>query len=58
MVVCDGLSGLPDALNTVWTDMIVQTCIVHYADAGITSISCGTRSSTPPARAGTRSPAG
>ena len=29
MVVCDGLSGLPDAVNTVWKDTIVQTCIVH-----------------------------
>lgn len=29
MLVCDGLSGLPDAVNTVWKDTIVQTCIVH-----------------------------
>ncbi len=29
MVVCDGLTGLPDAVNTVWKDTIVQTCIVH-----------------------------
>ena len=29
MVVCDGLQGLPDAVNTVWNDTIVQTCIVH-----------------------------
>ncbi|PFG43799.1 transposase-like protein [Isoptericola jiangsuensis] len=29
MVVCDGLKGLPDSVNTVWTDTIVQTCIVH-----------------------------
>ncbi len=29
MVVCDGLSGLPDSVNTVWKDTIVQTCIVH-----------------------------
>lgn len=29
MVVCDGLRGLPDSVNTVWADTIVQTCIVH-----------------------------
>jgi putative transposase len=29
MVVCDGLKGLPDAVNTVWNKTIVQTCIVH-----------------------------
>ncbi|NYI68239.1 transposase-like protein [Spelaeicoccus albus] len=29
MVVCDGLKGLPDSVNTVWADTIVQTCIVH-----------------------------
>ena len=35
MVVCDGLRGLPDSVNTVWADTIVQTCIVHYADLRI-----------------------
>ena len=29
MLVCDGLKGLPDAVNTVWSDTIVPTCIVH-----------------------------
>ncbi|GGP88415.1 hypothetical protein GCM10010185_72120 [Saccharothrix coeruleofusca] len=29
MVVCDGLTGLPDAVTTVWPRTIVQTCIVH-----------------------------
>ena len=29
MVVCDGLKGLPDAVNTVWEKAVVQTCIVH-----------------------------
>src|SRR3984885_1797466 len=29
MVVCDGLKGLPDAVNAVWAKAIVQTCIVH-----------------------------
>lgn len=29
MVVCDGLKGLPDAIEAVWPQAIVQTCIVH-----------------------------
>ena len=28
-VCCDGLRGLPEAINTVWPAAIVQTCIVH-----------------------------
>ncbi len=27
--VCDGLKGLPEAINTVWERAVVQTCIVH-----------------------------
>ena len=29
MVVCDGLTGLSDAITTVWPQTITQTCIVH-----------------------------
>jgi transposase-like protein len=29
MLVCDGLKGLPDAVNTVWEKTIVQTSSVH-----------------------------
>lgn len=29
MVVCDGLSGLPEAISTVWPRSITQTCVVH-----------------------------
>ena len=28
-IVCDGLKGLPDSVNTVFKHTIVQTCIVH-----------------------------
>jgi putative transposase len=28
-VVCDGLKGLPEVVNTVWPKTIVQTCIIH-----------------------------
>jgi putative transposase len=37
-VVCDGLKGLPDVVSNVWPRAIVQTCIIHYADVGISSI--------------------
>jgi putative transposase len=28
-LICDGLKGLPDAVNAVWPQAIVQTCVVH-----------------------------
>ncbi|MEU2631499.1 IS256 family transposase, partial [Kitasatospora sp. NPDC007106] len=33
MVVCDGLKGLPDAIETVWPLAITQTCVVHLMRA-------------------------
>ncbi|MFJ5310045.1 transposase [Streptomyces sp. NPDC088350] len=47
MLVCDGLRGLPDAVETVWSRATVQTCVVT---------SCAIRSVTRPVRTGTRSP--
>ncbi len=29
MLVCDGLSGLPEAVASVWPQTVVQTCVVH-----------------------------
>jgi transposase-like protein len=29
MLVCDGLTGLPDAVGQVWPAAIVQTCVIH-----------------------------
>ncbi len=29
ILVCDGLTGLPDAVATVWPQTIVQACVVH-----------------------------
>lgn len=29
ILVCDGLGGLPDAVNSVWPQTIVQACVVH-----------------------------
>ncbi|MBB4942879.1 transposase-like protein [Streptosporangium album] len=32
-VVCDGLKGLPDAIEQVWPQAVVQTCVVHLLRA-------------------------
>ena len=29
ILVCDGLKGLPEAVNTVWHQTIIQTCVIH-----------------------------
>ncbi len=29
IVSCDGLKGLPEAINATWPEAIVQTCVVH-----------------------------
>ncbi|MGW0203135.1 IS256 family transposase [Nonomuraea sp. NPDC003201] len=33
MVVCDGLKGLPQAIEQVWPQAVVQTCVVHLLRA-------------------------
>jgi transposase-like protein len=33
MAVCDGLKGLPDAINGVWPRTVVQTCVIHLLRA-------------------------
>ncbi|GAB3910493.1 IS256 family transposase [Microbispora bryophytorum] len=33
MVVCDGLKGLPQAIEQVWPQTVVQTCVVHLLRA-------------------------
>ncbi|TQS04162.1 IS256 family transposase [Microbispora hainanensis] len=33
MVVCDGLKGLPQAIEQVWPQSVVQTCVVHLLRA-------------------------
>lgn len=35
IVVCDGLTGLPAAIEAVWPDAVVQTCIVHLTRASM-----------------------
>jgi putative transposase len=33
MVVCDGLKGLPEAIEAVWPQAVTQTCVVHLLRA-------------------------
>ncbi len=33
MVVCDGLKGLPDAVEATWPQAVVQTCVIHLLRA-------------------------
>jgi putative transposase len=35
IVCCDGLPGLPDAIETVWPQATVQTCVVHLLRASL-----------------------
>jgi transposase-like protein len=36
MVLCDGLRGLPEAVNTIWPLAVVQRCIIHRSRQRIT----------------------
>jgi putative transposase len=39
VVVCDGLKGLPEAVEAVWPQTWVQTCIVHLVRASLNLVS-------------------
>ena len=34
-VCCDGLAGLPEAIEATWKDAIVQTCVIHLIRASM-----------------------
>lgn len=38
IVCCDGLTGLPAAVESVWHQAIVQTCVVHLIRAALRSV--------------------
>ena len=40
---CDGLEGLPDAIETVWRQTVVQTCVVHLIRAAMRFVSYNDR---------------
>ena len=35
IAVCDGLKGLPEAIEATWPDSMVQTCVVHLIRAAM-----------------------
>jgi len=43
VVCCDGLTGLPGAVNHVWPDAIVQTCVVHLIRTSMRYVAYGDR---------------
>jgi putative transposase len=42
---CDGLEGLPEAIETVWPHTVVQTCVVHLIRASMRYVSYADRKS-------------
>jgi Transposase, Mutator family len=40
-VCCDGLSGLPGAIEATWPKAKVQTCVIHYPDTVVMPIPGG-----------------
>jgi putative transposase len=38
IVCCDGLGGLPEAIEATWPKAIVQTCVIHYPDTPVMPI--------------------
>jgi len=43
---CDGLEGLPAAIETVWPNTVTQTCVVHLIRACMRYIAYGDRKAT------------
>ncbi len=44
IVCCDGLKGLPDAIEAVWPQATIQTCVVHLLRASFRYAAWDTRS--------------
>ena len=43
IVCCDGLTGLPEAIEATWTQSTVQTCVVHLIRASMRFVGYGDR---------------
>ena len=43
IVCCDGLTGLPEAVEATWPDSMVQTCVVHLIRSSMRFVSYGDR---------------
>ena len=46
IVCCDGLPGLPEAIEATWAATTVQTCVVHLIRASLRYVSYGDRKAT------------
>lgn len=40
---CDGLIGLPEAIESIWPQTVVQTCVVHLIRSSLRYVSHGDR---------------
>ena len=45
IVCCDGLTGLPEAIEATWRQATVQTCVVHLIRASMRFVNYGDRKS-------------
>ncbi|CAB0776962.1 IS256 family transposase [Corynebacterium diphtheriae] len=43
IVCCEGLKGLPEAVEAAWSGPMVQTCVVHLIRAANRWVVCGDR---------------
>lgn len=43
IVCCDGLTGLPEAIEATWPDSMVQTCVVHLIRSSMRFVAYGDR---------------
>lgn len=43
IVCCDGLTGLPEAVEATWPDSMVQTCVVHLIRSSMRFVAYGDR---------------
>ncbi|MDO3398273.1 transposase, partial [Nocardioides sp. SOB44] len=43
IVCCDGLTGLPEAIEATWPNATVQTCVVHLIRAAMRFVGYGDR---------------
>ena len=60
IVCCDGLTGLPEAVEATWPDSMVPTCVVHLIRASMRFVAYGDRRTRPrcggPGRSGSPDP--
>jgi putative transposase len=49
IAVVDGLQGFPDAINAVFPQTEVQTCIVHLVRHSLSCVGCACRAFCAPA---------